>query len=245
MGDIQLRNITTQSELTPLCSIAAESWLVDPLFNWVVPGLHEYPDDFLTLWKYILKTEFRSTGRHIIVAESPGANGYAAVGFAVWERSSAPTNMEERFSVRTFKNRILLLGLKFWIACQYIARICHKTFSLSRLQNLTEELERVRGPQPIEKWHLQFLGVSPRFQRRGVGKELLQWGIDKADQEHTPIYLEATSFGQPLYESFGFVLIDWMTLDDGRISQAVMRREPTTVIRRSNARMQEIHETCV
>lgn len=156
MGDIQLRNITTQSELTPLCSIAAESWLVDPLFNWVVPGLHEYPDDFLTLWKYILKTEFRSTGRHIIVAESPGANGYAAVGFAVWERSSAPTNMEERFSVRTFKNSMQIF-LSYYLAM------------LTKMTRNSTSRSQILDCLPIHSPHLPqdfFTVKTPKFDWR-------------------------------------------------------------------------------
>jgi GNAT superfamily N-acetyltransferase len=120
------------------------------------------------------------------------------------------------------------LGLKFWISWQYMVRIRHKSFSLSRFYRLAEELDRVRGPQPTEKCHLQFLGVSPRFQRRGIGRKLLEWGCEKADHERIPIYLEATAFGRPLYESVGFTILEWMALDDGHISQAVMRRTVNT-----------------
>jgi hypothetical protein len=69
-----------------------------------MPGLHEYPDDFLALWKYILRNEFRSAGRHIIVAECPSPNGYDIAGFAVWERSRTLDNKGDLFGSREVKN---------------------------------------------------------------------------------------------------------------------------------------------
>lgn len=79
---------------------------------------------------------------------------------------------------------------------------------------------------------LQILSVDPAYQRQGVAKLLLQWGIAKAKEEGLDIYLDATtgSFfffspgtrlskrrltgflggdsraeGIPVYEKYGFV----------------------------------------
>ncbi|KAL3418383.1 Puromycin N-acetyltransferase 1 [Phlyctema vagabunda] len=52
--------------------------------------------------------------------------------------------------------------------------------------------------------YCQILAVHPNHQRRGVGKLLMQWGLQTADQLHVPIYLESSHSGLRMYESLGF-----------------------------------------
>ncbi|RBA14175.1 hypothetical protein FPRO05_02967 [Fusarium proliferatum] len=53
-------------------------------------------------------------------------------------------------------------------------------------------------------WHLDYIGVSPGNQRRGIGKMLLQWGLNRAAEEGRDCYLVATEAGRPLYVAAGF-----------------------------------------
>ncbi|KAJ4012432.1 hypothetical protein NW752_008122 [Fusarium irregulare] len=53
-------------------------------------------------------------------------------------------------------------------------------------------------------WHLDYIGVAPGNQRRGIGRMLLQWGLDKASAEGKDCYLVATEAGRPLYVAAGF-----------------------------------------
>ena len=48
------------------------------------------------------------------------------------------------------------------------------------------------------------MAVHPKQRRRGIGRLLVQWGIDVAEQLNLPIYLEATFEGMRLYEKNGF-----------------------------------------
>ena len=48
------------------------------------------------------------------------------------------------------------------------------------------------------------LGVDPKQQRRGIGRMLVNWGIQKAEQQQRDCYLVSTPSGLPLYESVGF-----------------------------------------
>lgn len=44
----------------------------------------------------------------------------------------------------------------------------------------------------------------PAFQRKGAGSMLMEWGVQLAKRENLKICLEATCFGLPLYNKFGF-----------------------------------------
>ncbi|KAI1851727.1 hypothetical protein JX265_010961 [Neoarthrinium moseri] len=48
------------------------------------------------------------------------------------------------------------------------------------------------------------LATHPEYRRKGIGRLLLQWGVDIAEQLQLPIYLEATVASAPMFESCGF-----------------------------------------
>jgi ribosomal protein S18 acetylase RimI-like enzyme len=51
---------------------------------------------------------------------------------------------------------------------------------------------------------LQFIGIDPSFQRRGLGGKLMQWGMDRARIERVPAGLVASPQGVGLYQKWGF-----------------------------------------
>ncbi|KAG8408380.1 hypothetical protein J3459_017852 [Metarhizium acridum] len=63
-------------------------------------------------------------------------------------------------------------------------------------------------------WHLDYLAVDPRHQRRGIGKLLLNWGMEKAKHDGRDCYLVATPAGKPLYESVGFRTLQELSIFD-------------------------------
>ncbi|KAI4860778.1 acyl-CoA N-acyltransferase [Hypoxylon rubiginosum] len=52
--------------------------------------------------------------------------------------------------------------------------------------------------------YLSSMAVHPDHQRRGVGRLLMQWGINVAEKLGVPMYLESSEPGLRLYESMGF-----------------------------------------
>lgn len=79
-------------------------------------------------------------------------------------------------------------------------------------------------------WYLNGLAVHSDHQRRGIGAELLKWGLKAADRDGLPIYLEASAAGKHLYELVGFHevgkgTVEWL----GETHElTAMRREPVT-----------------
>ena len=51
---------------------------------------------------------------------------------------------------------------------------------------------------------VQELAVLPEWQRKGVGRRLLGWGLEKADAEGWECWLDASKKGEGLYRKFGF-----------------------------------------
>jgi N-acetylglutamate synthase-like GNAT family acetyltransferase len=43
-----------------------------------------------------------------------------------------------------------------------------------------------------------------QFEGQGAGSVLLQWGLDKAESEQLPVYLESTLESSSFYEKRGF-----------------------------------------
>ena len=52
--------------------------------------------------------------------------------------------------------------------------------------------------------YLHVLAVHPNHQKKGIGRRLLQWGLDEADRLGLISYLESSMDGVRLYQSSGF-----------------------------------------
>ena len=58
------------------------------------------------------------------------------------------------------------------------------------------------------RWHLGLLAVSPRYQRRGVGTNMLQHIQELASTEGVPVTLESSVMARGLYLKSGFRIVD-------------------------------------
>ena len=65
-------------------------------------------------------------------------------------------------------------------------------------------------------WLLDVVAVRPEAQRRGLGRILIQHGLDLARAEGLPAFLETGNQANlPLYESLGFRVVDQQHAPDG------------------------------
>lgn len=92
---------------------------------------------------------------------------------------------------------------------------------LDRGLRIQELLEAHHPEQPC--FYLQFMGVVPEHQGRGLGSQLLTTVLKRCDAATTPAYLEATSpDNRRLYERHGFETLDEIAVPGG----PPMWREP-------------------
>lgn len=75
--------------------------------------------------------------------------------------------------------------------------------------------ERVQGPAVL----LDMCFCAPSYHRRGAGKQLVQWGTKKADELGLTAFVEASLTGRRLYESCGFVVMEDVCLEGGKVKE--------------------------
>ncbi|KAI1424923.1 acyl-CoA N-acyltransferase [Xylaria sp. FL1777] len=58
--------------------------------------------------------------------------------------------------------------------------------------------------------HLYLFNIftHPEYRRRGVGQQIMDWGMKQADALELELFLDATPHGKPLYEKNGFICIE-------------------------------------
>ena len=66
-----------------------------------------------------------------------------------------------------------------------------------------------------EKPHLlmAILAVSPKYQRAGVGKKLLAWGLKQADALQLGTWIDASPQGLGLYKTMGWREVGHLDID--------------------------------
>ena len=88
--------------------------------------------------------------------------------------------------------------------------------NLRRMMALQRQVEARRRRLMLEPhWRLEVLGVDPDHHGRGLGSFLVRTGIERADSDRTPIYVDANA--EPnvgFYERFGFEVIETMSVTD-------------------------------
>jgi GNAT superfamily N-acetyltransferase len=55
---------------------------------------------------------------------------------------------------------------------------------------------------------LNIVFTHPSYRRKGIGAMLLEWGVDVAKEMKVDFWLDATPIGKPLYEKYGFQLVE-------------------------------------
>jgi GNAT superfamily N-acetyltransferase len=76
-----------------------------------------------------------------------------------------------------------------------------------------------------EHWYLEAICTRPEGKGKGVGSGLLTWGVDRADANGCEAYLEASPEGRPLFEKFGWRVLERLEYLDGGYVECSMVRD--------------------
>ncbi|KAH7264602.1 hypothetical protein MRS44_012082 [Fusarium solani] len=225
MNSLKLIRVNSIDELDQLIDLACEIWIDDPIFSCVVPGRRERPDQYRQVWQLLLRTEYSSPGAVVIVACDGSSGDIAdAVGFAVWHRHGS-SDTARSWQGDTLNKKLIRLGLLFQWIYNFALSGSPEAVSTSHGKEIMAETRNAERLYPDERWRLAFISVSPNHQRRGIGRKLVQWGLDRSEEEGVAAVLEASDAGKGLYEKMGFVEVGKMPFDGGKKEEPVMIRE--------------------
>lgn len=142
-----------------------------------------------------LRTYYRRTLREIFVPLGASWVSADAMGAAAW----VPPQ-RWRFSKR--EQRAELRAMLPWMVG-----------GLGRGQRIERLMHRHHPSEP--HWYLHTLAIHPEKQRRGYGSALIEPGLNRADEEELPCYLETQRESNiPFYARFGFELTGKISLED-------------------------------
>ncbi|KAL1625065.1 hypothetical protein SLS56_007573 [Neofusicoccum ribis] len=77
----------------------------------------------------------------------------------------------------------------------------------AQMNFMKEAKERLFGDDK-NFWYLGGLVTNPDYQGKGMGAALVRWGMEQAEMDGVPVYLEATPTGRILYTKLGFEKVD-------------------------------------
>lgn len=79
-------------------------------------------------------------------------------------------------------------------------------------------------------WYLSLIGVRKEWMGKGAASPLMRWGVERADEDGLPCFLEATPNAKGMYEKYGFRVVGEQEFESpsGRVLDFYMLRDATT-----------------
>ncbi|KAF4991977.1 hypothetical protein FGRMN_7531 [Fusarium graminum] len=204
-SNIKIVRISSLEEAEQLVDLACETFIDDYLFSLIVPGRREHPESFRKIWRSYLREAYADRGSVTLAAYREDEDGGRSefLAFAVWARLGT-SDIARSWQGDCWNKRLARVGL-LWDQClQFILRQTDPGVTLDAAADIFSSLDGADLLHPKEQWSLSWIGVSPKCQRTGIGQRLLQWGIDRCEEEQVPALLLATAPGKLLYAKMGF-----------------------------------------
>jgi ribosomal protein S18 acetylase RimI-like enzyme len=185
-------------QLDALARVLARAFADDPMIRWPFPDL---PDPVAALEICFRAWNAGNIELGLVVEAADGA------GFAVW----VPPDRAGSWLETERLARPVVIGLTDDDGARY--------------DRLWDWIEEHMPAEPL--WYLDQLGVDPSRQGEGLGRALVQFGLDRAAAAGLPAFLEtAKERNLGFYASLGFSVVDEGTVPDGGPRIWFMRRDP-------------------
>lgn len=189
-------------ELVDASEMLARAFADDPVWRYLTPDERRWPTRMAPAFRHLIAA---SVG-HGTAWTATGAGG--TEGIAAW----APPG-RWRFPAS---------------AAVRSAPAMVRAFGPAGLLRSTRFLGRVEAAHPSEPhWYLEFLATDAHLRGRGIGSTLIGPGLDRADADGLPAYLESSKFDNvAFYARHGFEVVEELVALEGAPPMWRMWREP-------------------
>ena len=202
--------ISEQHSLARVCTAAFWN---DVLFGKLIhPHRDQYPSDNDLYWLRRIQAEWWDWSHVFIVAAAKDQAGKDVImGQAHWSRiaDDERENYEAGWGLAWWDPRLLIKPIgQFWVRVAAWLRP-NKAADMEQ-EDIIERsygfLDHVwtRENERSPCWYLESLAVSPEHQNRGVGRKLVQWGLDQAEKERIACSVIAADGKERFYQKCGF-----------------------------------------
>jgi GNAT superfamily N-acetyltransferase len=211
---IRLARVEDESTIAALC--AAAFWKEDCFCRVVLPKHEEFPDDVKIFWHEWLRADWQERGKVILAAvvgeEQPDAR--KIIGVAVWQRKGNDEHARKVHDEWIDPGKPGTMHGKLFFV-DYVGP--HAFLPLEPTHNRALDPATANILQEAEpyiahhfegiyanSWYLHLLAVHPAFQYRGFGRELIEWGLEKAREEGMHASVISSDSKEPFYFACGF-----------------------------------------
>ncbi|KAL1967447.1 hypothetical protein VTN77DRAFT_3232 [Rasamsonia byssochlamydoides] len=214
VGNIRIRPATLE-DLPRVADLLAQAMLYDEVSAFLYPKRLQYYAHYRDSLLRRLRQQNVTPGWVLCVAVQreifrPADNREGLiVGYCAWERIGRDRHARKwQQSKGGFWNGLerTLLSMT-----EHYYSILGLDKSLDR-QRLADYNSGSMACFPFEQypdlWYLENVAVHPAYQRRGIGRLLVRWGMEHADVECVPVGLEANVTRTKLWEKLGFMTIN-------------------------------------
>lgn len=221
------------SDVAGLSTVMAAVYFDSPLTTFLHPKRHEYPEDLLRSWQRMIRIRLFDPRRVSLVATT--LDDTSPVAFIQLYRYGDDTAAQRLVSSQrsiwnTAQSWYYYLKTQiedyFWpdragdpVAIKEFAKSCEE----DEFQYWGElEMEARYG----DRWHVNSIVVSPEYQRRRLGKHLMDLVLRRAEEEKVVVSLAASTDGEQLYSHMGFEVRGRYSMEFAGRRDAIMMWTP-------------------
>ncbi|UNI19421.1 hypothetical protein JDV02_005605 [Purpureocillium takamizusanense] len=231
-----------RSDIRAMAECAAAAFMDEELWGTVMhPHRKQFPEDFVSGFeRRILGDWCRPRCRFLVGLDH---NSDEVIGFAEWERQGVIDDDDGDEPAPSSWSRYLDIGhaLLSTVAGYYVQGASYlrpnRAADPTKARILEESYPLFAhhwNGQRSQNWSLLMLAVHPRSQGLGVGRKLVQWGVDAADEENVHASVVSADGKEGFYAKFGFTEVGRANVgalrDNGIRGGAIMFRERRTCL---------------
>lgn len=200
----QMRRPVGIADIPFLCGVYFSAFADTVVGRRVFPPTSEAAKKF---WADSLMSDFGNPNFEVLVMTTcPEENEKEEiVGFAKWVRPGAPIEMPP--------------------PADAFPQDGNPTLAVEFFGALTAAHKRIMEEKP--HWYLELIAVRKEWMGQGAASAMMKWGIERADEDGLPCFLEATPNGKGMYEKYGFRVFGEQEFDspDGELLEFYMIRD--------------------